>query len=899
MPSTLEQIYSEAQSLDTSENLAALIQGCKSCHSDALEAIYQEFNDGVSVESLILARSKFIDTLISSVWRFFFKNTETQVSLIAVGGYGRQELLPYSDIDLLFLATEASLQEHGETLEQIITFLWDIKLDIGHSVRTIEECIEHAKNDITIMTNLMESRVICGDEKLHTALTPQITPEKIWPSKDFFQAKWDEEKDRHRKFNNTEYNLEPNIKMCPGGLRDIQMIGWIAKRHFDVSRIFELAEQGFLTDEEFEIMVNGQSFLLKLRFCLHMTTGREEDRLLFEHQIQVAKILGFKDTEDGLAIEHLMKQYYRWALALSELNDLIMQLFDEQILRACDAEEFLVINPRFRLRNQYLEAANDKVFTNDSSALLELFTIIANYDNINGVRASTIRQLRENRHLIDEEFRRDSRNQQFFLDIIRSPRRVASVIKLMKRYGILGQYIPAFGDIIGLSQHDLFHIYSVDAHTVLVLKWARRFSYEDMRERFPIATQVMKRIEKKELLYLACIFHDIAKGRGGDHSRLGADDAFEFCRQHGYNFRDSNLVAWLVRQHLLMSYTAQKKDLSDPDVIRDFALIVGDQLHLDLLFALTVADINGTNPELWNSWRSSLLRQLFYETKRMLRRGLENVIDKQDIINDKQLAARELLLEANIDNTIIELLWSNAEDEYFIRESAVDIAWQTTEIACNLDSDQPLVLLKSDNDLIFAGATQLFIHAKDKKYIFAIVTGILEQHQLSIVDARLYSSNSGYILDTFYVIDADGVPLEDDDPRFELTKHDIIEQLSKPNDFTEIINRRTPRQLKFFSIPTQAYVTHIEGKEFSTLEVISADRPGLLATLGTIFAEFNINLINAKIVTLGERIEDIFFITDEHQQPITDPQLCRTIENTICQRLDQQVAETDQPQQSL
>ncbi|MCK5880662.1 MAG: [protein-PII] uridylyltransferase [Sinobacterium sp.] len=896
MPNTLEQVYSDAQQLHQAENLAQLIADCKTCHENALAVIYSEFNEGVAVEGLIIARSKFIDTLISSIWQFFFKQPQQGLSLVAVGGYGRQELLPHSDIDLLFLVTPESIKEHSETLEQIITFLWDIKLDIGHSVRTVDDCIEQASNDITIMTNLMESRTICGDANLLAELLPEITPENIWPSKDFFQAKWAEQKKRHEKFNNTEYNLEPNIKVCPGGLRDIQMIGWIAKRHFNVDRIFELAELGFLTDEEFEIMVNGHSFLLKLRFCLHMITGREEDRLLFENQISIAKILDYQDTEDGLAIEHLMKDYYCWAISLSELNDLIMQLFDEQILRACDAEDFLVINPRFRLRNQYLETANDKVFTSDPAALLELFSILANHDNINGVRASTIRQIRENRHLITEEFRQDSRNQQFFLDVIRSRRRVASTIKMMKRYGILGKYIPAFNKIIGLSQHDLFHIYSVDAHTILVLKWARRFSYEDMREKFPIANQVMKGIEKKELLYLACIFHDIAKGRGGDHSRLGANDAFEFCRQHGYNFRDSNLVAWLVKQHLLMSFTAQKKDLSDPDVIRDFALKVGDQFHLDLLFALTVADINGTNPELWNSWRSSLLRQLYYETKRMLHRGLENIIDKQDIIIDKQLAARELLLEANIDKKTTKLLWSNAGDDYFIRESAIDIAWHTTEIARNLNDNQPLVLLKSANDLIFSGATQLFIHTQDKKHVFAIVTGILEQHQLSIVDARIYSSNSGYTLDTFFIIDADGEPLEDDDPRFTLTQQDIIEQLSKPDDFSELINRRTPRQLKFFSIPTRAFISHIEDKDFSTLEVISADRPGLLATLGTIFAEFNLNLINAKIVTLGERIEDVFFISDENQQPITDPELCQTIEETICERLDQQVAETDQPQ---
>jgi len=893
MPSTLEQIFVEVSQISQANDLTELLQRCKQSHSEAMDALYLEFKAGFGVESLIIARSKLIDVLIGQVWDFFFQDIKSGLSLIAVGGYGRQELLPHSDIDLLLLAEENCLNEHQENLSQFITFLWDIKLDIGHSVRTVDECVEQAKADITIMTNLMESRVICGDASLHQTLTPLITPENIWPSKDFFSAKWAEQKNRHKKYNNTEYNLEPNLKNCPGGLRDIQMIGWIAKRHFNAARIFELVEQGFLSDEEFEIMVNGQSFLLKMRFALHMTTGREEDRLLFEHQTKIASYFGYEDTQDGLAIEHLMKQYYRWALALSELNDFIMQFFDEQILKACDAEEFLVINPRFRLRNQYLEIANDKVFINEPSALLEIFTIIGQHDNIDGIRATTIRALRESRHLIDDDFRDDPRNKQLFLDIIRSPRRVASMMKMMKRYGILGKYLPAFGNIIGLSQHDLFHIYTVDAHTMLVLKNARRFSYDDMQERFPIASKVIKRIEKKELLYLACLFHDIAKGRGGDHSRLGADDAFEFCRSHGYNFRDSNLVAWLVRQHLLMSYTAQKKDLSDPDVIRDFALKVGDQLHLDLLFMLTVADINGTNPELWNSWRSSLLRQLYYEAKRMLRRGLENVIDKQEVINERQENVISQLEQKGYKPEEIQKLWHNAGDDYFLRESSSDIIWHLEAIAKHQPIRKPLVLMRKANDQVFNGASQLFIHVKDRQNIFAIVTAIIEHHQLSIVDARIYSSVSGYIIDTFYIIDADGQALEENDPRCEFVIDDITEALAIDDETVDFNYRRTPRQLKFFSIPTQAYLSTMEDKDFSTLEVISADRPGLLATLASIFVEFKLNLINAKIATLGERVEDIFFITDEQHCPIVDPAQCRLIEAAICKRLDQQVAEAD------
>lgn len=855
--------------------------------------LYQDFENGVQTETLILRRSDLLDALLTRSFRFFLPDQQLPLCLVAVGGYGRRELLPCSDIDVLILCDSNTLSQHQAALEQFITFLWDTNLNFGHSVRTVGDCIQQAIADITIVTNLMESRVITGASAIHQQLMANIGPEKIWPSRDFFRAKWDEQIARHKKYGNTEYNLEPNIKSSQGGLRDIQMIGWVAKRHFGVSSVDALVERGFLTREEYEIMVNGQSFLLKIRFALHMTNKREEDRLLFENQTKILRYFGYQDNDSNLAVEQMMKQYYRWALALSELNDLIMQLFDETILRACEAEDLMELNPRFRVRNNRIEAANDRTFSQYPYALLEIFVLMAKHSNIIGVRASTIRQLREHRHLIDEQFRDDPKNKQLFVELLRSPDYVTTQLKLMKRYGILGKYIPAFGEIIGLMQHDLFHIYTVDAHTLQVLKNARRLVYENHFDNFPVATRAIRNMAKKDLLYIACLFHDIGKGRGGNHSILGAVDALEFCLQHGYSQRDSNLVAWLVKQHLLMSYTSQKKDLSDPDVIQEFAITVGDIQHLDYLFVLTVADINGTNPSLWNSWRASLLRNLYYETKLALRRGLENVIDKQELIEEKQQQAMNRLIRLGADMDLVDLVWSNAGDDYFLRETVDDIVWQTEAIADRLHSHEPMVLIHQSPNPLFNGATQIFIHTRDQGHIFATVVAALEQQQLNIVDARIYSSTSGYTLDTFMVLDENGEILNDEN-RLADIRQSLEWHLQHADDIlNNPFQRRTPRQLRFFNVATKTAITHDEQKGFSVLEVITADRPGLLATIGRIFVEFGIELINAKIATLGERVEDIFFITDKQHQPLMDAELCTRIQQTIRKRLDEQVAQAN------
>ncbi|MDX1504419.1 MAG: [protein-PII] uridylyltransferase [Spongiibacter sp.] len=864
-----------------------LIKTYKNYLSELREELNERFYADEPIQNLVSLRSDRLDTLMRSIWSNYSWNDD--ITLVAVGGYGRGELHPYSDIDLLILSRDQD-HDYAANIESLITLLWDISLDIGHSVRSISECVAAAAEDITIATNLMESRVLVGNSDLHAELMGLVGPDQIWPSAEFFRAKWDEQIHRHRKFANTEYNLEPNIKSSPGGLRDIQMIGWVVKRHFGAQSIDELKERLFLSQEELDTLKDGQNFLWRLRFALHLIAGREEDRLLFDHQRTLARQFGYEDDDGKLAVERFMQQYYRWAQQLGELNDVLMQHFDETILRACEAETVLELNPRFRIRNGHIEVCNDKVFEKTPSALLEIFVLMAHHDGIDGVRASTIRLIRKSRHLIDAKFRADPRNKRYFLDLLRAPSRVALNLRRMKRFGVLAKFIPAFGKIVGQMQHDLFHIYSVDAHTLELIKNLSRFRYPDMVKHFPMACRIMQRLPKPELLFLAGLFHDIAKGRGGDHSSLGAVDALEFCQYLGLNKRDSNLVAWLVEKHLEMSSVSQRKDIQDPDVIRDFALTMGDQQHLDYLFCLTIADINATNPNLWTSWRASLMRQLYAETRRALRRGLENPIDKQEWIAETQLGAIEKLEDYGFTEAEIRELWGETGEDYFIREQIDDIVWHARAIAQRTSADEPIVLVKEGGLLDHEGATQIFVHTRARKGLFALLAGALEQLDLSIQDARIYNAGTGYTLDTFYVLGCDNTPIGDDQARIDHIIKFLKEQLKLAEGSPEDVQRRMPRQMRLFSTPTRTSMATDLNKGHTVLEVITPDRPGLLARLALIFNKYGIRLQNAKIATLGERVEDVFFVTDEENQPIKDAVLCEEIQQAICRELDEQAS---------
>ena len=849
----------------------------------------ESFRGGERAGQLLHLRAQCMDALLGAFWDRQDWGSD-QPALVAVGGYGRGELHPHSDIDILILLDQDNEGSHPP-LEQFLTRLWDIGLKVGHSVRTVRDCVRKARADITVLTNLMESRVLRGPESLMQAVREQTGPDHMWPSADFFKAKLEEQRSRHAKYADTEYNLEPNIKSSPGGLRDLQIIAWIAERHFGVRSLEDMDTGEFLTPDERQMLLRGREFMWRVRYALHMIAGREEDRLLFDHQRELAALWGFEDGA-RLAVEQFMQTYYRWALQLSELNELLIRNFDQVILRAGTVDDVQILNEDFQVRNGYIEVLREDLFNSRPGALLEVFALAGQNPAIKGIGTATIRLIRAHRHLINNGFREDPANQATFLAILRAPHQLTRNLRNMTRYGVLGNYIPAFGQIVGQMQHDLFHAYTVDAHTLEVIQYMRRFLKPEYDERFPVSSRVARRLPRIELLYLAGLFHDIGKGRGGDHSELGAEDVRIFCENHGLSERDTELVGWLVRNHLTMSAVSQRKDISDPEVIQQFARHVGDQTRLDYLYTLTVADINGTNPNLWNAWRSSLLRQLYTGTKRALRRGLENPVDRRAWVEEARQAAINLLEYRGFTQEELEDLWRERSEDYFLRERVEDIAWQTEAIAGHVDRSLPLVLIRNSTDSSVANTTQIFIHARAHAQLFSRVCTELEQLDLSINDARIYSASGGMSLDTFSVLNSDGSSIAEDGARLRHIREHLSEALAGDMNSQASVRRITPRQMKSFPIPTETAMYVDEIKHMSVLEVASPDRPGLLARIGRIFVDFGVELQTAKIQTLGERVEDVFFITDTHQQPLTDAALCEAIQAEIRRQLDAQVEQT-------
>ncbi len=841
------------------------------------------FYEGEHIDNLIYERAQFIDRMLSHAWRRF--EWDKNISLLAVGGYGRGELHPHSDIDLLILMRRNSHKRYQKNIEGFLTFLWDIQLKIGHSVRSLSQCVEEAKRDITVATTLMETRVIEGDRALLEALQQKTGPRKIWPSEKFFVAKRDEQIARHKKHGNTEYNLEPNVKEAPGGLRDIQTINWVAKRHYQVTSLEELIDKGFLTAKEYMQLKRGQSFLWKVRYGVHLLAERADERLLFDHQRKLAAQFGFEDTEERMGVEKFMQQYYQAVLVLREISDAMLQYLDEVILKKDKTRETTVLNERFQVRDNFIETVGDNVFATHPSALLEIFCLLGEHSNIEGIRAATIRQIRQYRALIDDNFRNDPGNKALFMRLLSCPNLLSLQLQRMTRYGVLGRYLPEFGRIIGQMQHDLFHIYPVDAHTLQVIKNMRRFDRPEVAERFPVAAHTYKNLPKPELLYIAGLYHDIAKGRRGDHSSLGAEEVTRFAERHGLSDQETRLVAWLVEHHLLMSSTSQREDIGDPAIIYKFAMLVGDQLHLDYLFVLTVADINATNPTLWTSWKGSLMRQLYMETRRTLERGLTKPVDRFDWAEETKRHAIAKLQLRDISREQAFEVWQDLDPEFFIRENASDICRYTEAIIKHGDDPAPVILIK-DSGVEVPVATQIFIHTKGLNNVFPITAACLDQLRLTIQDARLNSNSSGNTFDTFYVLDDDNSPFGDQGDVLDNIQRTLSHVLQNPSNSVFAIQRRTSRQLKHFTLRTAANISNNIDLGVTMLEVVTPDRPGLLAHLGRIFMRYNLRLQGAKIATLGERVEDLFYLTDQNNAPLGNPELCSQLQQTVCKELD-------------
>ena len=865
-----------------------LVQPLKQAIETANKILDERYKANLSITEIVSGRAWAIDQILKLAWQAQPWQNEKDISLVAVGGYGRGELLPHSDIDLLILTRSDNISGYKSCISSFCALLWDIGLEIGQSVRSIKQCKNEAITDITVATALMESRTIYGPAELHSEMYALTTGKRVWPIKKFLRAKWDEQNARHQKYHDIDYALEPNVKTSPGGLRDIQTIAWVAKRHFGACSFQDLVDAGFLKESEMTMLHKGQQFLWKLRYGLHFIEGRREDRLLFDKQKELAKLFGYKDDDKSLGVEKLMKQYYRAVANMRALNDVLLQHFDEAILRESERVKINKINSRFQIRNDYIEAISPNVFKLYPSALIEIFVLMAQNPNIQAIRASTVRLLRDNRRLIDEEYRHDIRNVTLFMELIRAPHKMTLQIRRMARYGILGRYLPEFEQITGQMQHDLFHIYTVDAHTLQVVENMRRFRLPDADEKYPIAAHIHKNLPKVELLYIAGLYHDIAKGRGGDHSALGMKDAEDFCVRHRLSAWDTKLVVWLVSKHLFMSMTAQRRDINDPEVIYEFATLMGDKLHLDYLYAMTVADIRATNPELWNSWRASLMKQLYLNTKRALRLGLENPRNRKERISDKKETSVYKLAEHGMDEERIQQIWANANNEYFLRESAANIVWHTEAIASFSESGSLVTtdcLIKN----ALEGATQIFIYTKNSNYLFAKTAAAFEKLNLNIQGARIFTSDNDYCMDTYTVLEASGKPVGENPKRLAEIEKVVTQYLNSDMETISPSRIRRTRKDKYFSHTIDINWLNSPNRDYSTVEINCPDQSGILASIGKTFADHQINLRDARITTLGERVEDLFFVTDQSNKPIGDKDLIAKIISELKIGLEQRL----------
>ncbi len=796
---------------------------------------------------LLRRLSALVDRQLRDVWKGH--RIPRELALLAVGGYGRGELFPYSDVDLLVLLPRPADPVLERQLEQFIGTLWDIGLEVGHSVRTIEECLALAEQDITVQTTLLEARHLAGNRRLYQVFDERYSI-AIDP-RSFLQAKQLEQQQRHARYQET--NLEPNIKESAGGLRDLQTILWIARAAGIGKTWAELAHRNLVTMEEARLIQRHERFLQSVRIRLHYLAGRREDRVLFDHQSALAGQFALHDRPHRLASEQLMQKYYRAARAVTQLNTILLQNLSALIAPQEDLE-LHPINERFGVRGELLEARTEDLYEREPSALLETFVLLQQHHEAKGISAPTLRALWRGRRLIGPKFRKNPHHRELFMSILRSPDRVERNLRLMHQYGVLGRYVSAFGRIVGQMQHDLYHVYTVDEHILKVVRNLRRFAVPELAHEFPLCTRLMSDFARHEVLYLAGLFHDIAKGRGGDHSTLGATDALRFARAHGLARDDCELIAWLVANHLVMSSTAQKQDLSDPDVLQAFARRVKDERHLAALYLVTVADIRGTSPKVWNAWKAKLLEDLFHLTRRLL--GGDGVTPENSVQARQDAAQAKLRLYA-VPEHGHDKFWRELDTAYFIRHDAQDIAWHTRLLYARPYTQVPVVKAR----LSPAGeGLQVMVYVPDQKELFARICSFFENISYDIHEAKVYTTRHGYALDTFQVHDPDNRQPHYRD-LMSYIEYELAERLLHKTPLPPLTKPRLNRQLRHFPISPEVNIQPDDKGTYQVLFVVAGDRPGLLSRIARTLTRYDINLHTAKINTLGARAEDVFLVT--------------------------------------
>jgi [protein-PII] uridylyltransferase len=813
------------------------------------------FDRSEDIDHLLRARVQAVDAVVRDAWSRCI-NADAPLALFAVGGYGRGELFPQSDLDLLVLAEADAQDTHHDALARLFALLWDAGLPVGHAVRSPAQCTQAAADDITVLTALLEARPLQADAVAVANLREAVTPQRVWPPQPYFVAKREEQRIRHARFGDTSDNLEPNLKEGPGGLRDVQTLRWMALRVLGAGDLQQLVALGQLGGDEFATLERERRALSRLRYGLHLVAGKREERLRFDYQKLLAARLGHVDDADNLAVEQMMQGFYRSAALVLRINERLLQRFEEQLEGEAQPEP---LQPGFESRRGYLHAA-DPHWPRDIDDVFALFATWAEFADLRGLHSLTARALAESLPRLPAYTEADVDQRTRFMTLLRGPQPTETLAR-MARLGVLGRWIPAFARVSGRMQFDLFHVYTVDQHTLAVLRNIAGFASGIADERFAIAHDVWPLLRKPELLLLAGLFHDIAKGRGGDHSELGAVDAREFCLAHGLSEAGTALVEWVVRKHLLMSVTAQKQDIADPDVIHRFATQVADRERLDLLYLLTCADIAGTSPKLWNAWKDRLLADLYTATRLALRRGLEHPLAANERMHEAREATRAALAGDGIDAAQTEVLLGMLPDESFLRGRADQLAWQATALHGSDGASHVAVRpLRAQT-----GALEVFVHSPDRDGLFAAIVATLDRLGLAIQQARLLDGRAGDVFDTFEVLPAEG---QHRVGAGEVERRITAALAQADLDAVKPARRAQPRHLRHFRIAPQVAFDTTADRSRTLLSLVATDRPGLLADITRVLRAWHLRVHDARIATFGARAEDVFQITDERDQPL-------------------------------
>ncbi len=829
-------------------NAPAPLDALRSALQRSRDALREAFLAGRKPAWLLREHARLIDATLQSLWKDH--GPGGGMALVATGGYGRGELYPASDVDVLILLAGEPGDAERERLERLVGLFWDVGLEIGHSVRTVEACVENARADITIQTSLLEARLLAGSPALFRRLSRATARALDAPA--FLKAKRLEQEQRHAKHRDTPFALEPNLKEAPGGLRDLQVILWIAQACGLGNRWSDLVRQGLLQKGEAQRIARHEAFLQQLRIRLHYLAGRREDRIAFDYQNALAQQCGFAPTAARRASEHLMQAYYRNAKAVAQLNIILLQNLQARFAPEADSTP-RPLNERFQARGTLLEARREDLFEREPRAILESFLLMQQHSDLRGMTAGTLRALWRARGRLDAKLRRDPVARLLFLQILQQGRGIVHEFRRMNQYDVLGGYLPEFGRIVGQMQHDLYHAYTVDQHILMVLRNVRRFTMPEFAHEFPLCSQLMSGFERRWLLYVAALYHDIAKGRGGDHSTLGAVDARRFCRRHGLSKEDTDLVCFLVEHHLTMSAVAQKQDVDDPEVARAFAASVGDERRLVALYLLTVADIRGTSPKVWNGWKAKLLEDLFRSARRILA-GEAPATDTA--VAEKQAEAGRLLRLYALSDAVKERFWSDLDTSYFLRHDAQEIAWQTRSLHYRVDTKVPVVKARLAP---FGEGLQVMVYMPDRETLFARICGYFERRGFSIVEAKIHTTRNGYALDSFLVMGkGSGGHYRD---LMALIETELAAELQSQAPLPPPGSGRVSRRVRHFPIPPAVDLRPDERGAYHSLNIVASDRPGLLYRVARELAKYKLNLYSAKINTLGDRAEDVFLVS--------------------------------------